>query len=705
VSTAPTDSEAARRQLERLLASPGFRRNERMSRFLRFLTERHLDGQDNQLKESVIAVEVFGRKPDHDPFQDSIVRTEAGRLRGRLAEYYVGEGKDDAVIIELPKGGYTPAFRFREPASQPAPGIKRNRRRYWWIAAAVAIAGGVAAIGWVQKTERFWRNPIGEVQFQTLADFDGTERAAAVSRDGKFVAFLSSRDGHTDVWVTQPGSGQFHNLTRGSAPELVNPSVRTLGFSPDGSLVTFWVRQPAGEGAQVGIWAVPTLGGPFRPYLEGAAEFDWSHDGTRLAYHTAAQGDPLFVTEGTTHADRSIFAGPAGLHSHFPLWAPDDRFIYVVYGALPDKLDIWRLKPSGGPPERITSHNGLVSHPVSLNRRTLMYLASDPDGSGPSLYSIDVERRIPHRLTFGPDRYTSLAATADGRRLVATRASPKTTLWRIPIGDPNAEPVPPVRVTLTPSSSFSPRLGPDYLLFVSSAGAGESIWKRAKEADIELWSGDGAQIIGSPSISPDGGQIAFSIWQRSRTLLYLMQADGTRARVVADSLDLRGSPAWAPDGRSITSAANDHGVPHLFQIPVDGGPPTILLRDYSVDPEWQPSGRFVVYSGPDIGTTFSVKAVSPDGVSYSLPHLTTLTRGARHLKFLPGGVGLAYLRGEIGHKDVWLMDPETGAERKLTALPGDFDIRDFDVSPDGHEVVLERVQERSDIVLLDIPRQ
>ena len=122
VPTARTDPEAARRQLERVLASPGFLRNERMSRFLRFLAERHLEGQGNQLKESVIAVEVFGRKPDHDPLQDSIVRTEAGRLRGRLAEYYVGEGKDDAIVIELPKGGYTPAFRLRDRRlpSQPS---------------------------------------------------------------------------------------------------------------------------------------------------------------------------------------------------------------------------------------------------------------------------------------------------------------------------------------------------------------------------------------------------------------------------------------------------------------------------------------------------------------------------------------------------------------------------------------------------------
>jgi len=705
VPTALTDPEAARRQLDRVLASPGFLRNERMSRFLRFLAERQLDGHVNLLKESVIAVEVFGRKPDHDPTHDSIVRTEAGRLRGRLAEYYMGEGKDDAIVIELPKGGYRPAFHLREPASAPTPPRKKTGRRVWLVASAVAVAPAIGAMLWAQKTERFWRSPIGEARFQTVTDFDGTEQAAAVSRDGKFVAFLSSRDGQTDVWVTQTGSGQFHNLTRGSALELVNPSVRVLGFSPDGSLVTFWTRTPAGQNGKIGIWAIPMLGGQSRPYLENAAEFDWSHDGSRLAYHTAASGDPLFVLNGATPAQGPIFTAPAGQHAHFPLWAPDSGFIYVVYGGLPDKLDIWRIRPTGGMPERITSHNGQVSHPVLLNRRTLMYLASDPDGSGPWLYSIDVERRIPHRLTFGPDRYTSLAATADDKRLVVTRASPKSTLWRMPINDSSAEPLPPVRLALTPTTTFSPRLGPDYLVCVSSSGTSQTIWKQANGTDMELWRGDGAQIVGSPAISPDGGHIAFSVRQRAQTLLYMMQADGTNARVVVDSIDLQGSPAWTPDGRSITVAANDHGVPHLFEVPIGGGPPAVLLRDYSVDPAWQPSGRFVVYSGPDIGTAFSVKAVTPDGLAYSLPRLTTLTRGARHLKFLSGGRGLAFLRGEIQHKDLWLMDPETGAERQLTHLPADFNIRDFDISADGREIVLERMQERSDVVLLDLGRQ
>jgi Tol biopolymer transport system component len=572
----------------------------------------------------------------------------------------------------------------------------------------LAAAGSALAIGaslWLQRTEYFWRNPIADARFQTVTDFDRLEQAAAVSRDGHFVAFLSDRDGQMDVWVTQVGSGEFHNLTRGSAPELVNPSVRTLGFSPDGSLVTFWVRKQDGSsGGDISIWAVPTLGGQSRPYLEGVAEFDWSHDGSRLVYHTPGPGDPLFVSNGSRQSEGGpIFTAPAGLHSHFPLWAPDTAFIYFVQGSLPDKLDIWRISPAGGTPERITSHMGRVSYPVLLDRRTLVYLASDPDGSGPWLYSMDVERRIPHRLTSGLDRYTSLAASADGRRLVATLASPKRTLWRLRIDDSPKKVTSPAQISLTTSTGFSPRLGPNYLLYVSATGTGESIWKLANGTTTELWSGQGARVFGAPAIAPDGRYIAFSIRQHGQALLYVMQADGTNARIVADSLDLEGAPAWAPDGQSITSAADDHGVPHLVRVPVDGRSPVPFVQEYSVEPTWAPDGRFVVYSGPDIGTTFSVKAVTAEAAPHPLPALT-LTRGARHLTFLPGGRALVFLRGEIQHKNLWLMDLDTGAERQLTNLTPDFDIRDFDISPDGREVVLERVQERSNVVLLDLLR-
>ncbi len=140
------DAQAVLRQLERVLESPGFARNERLSRFLRFVVEGHLEGKDYELKESVIAVEVFGREPDFDSRLDPVVRTEAIRLRARLSDYYSKDGKADSLVIELPKGGYVP--RFREPSLEP-PVIESaaQRGRLLWFRAGIAGLMVALAIG------------------------------------------------------------------------------------------------------------------------------------------------------------------------------------------------------------------------------------------------------------------------------------------------------------------------------------------------------------------------------------------------------------------------------------------------------------------------------------------------------------------------------------------------------------------------------
>ena len=597
-------------------------------------------------------------------------------------------------------------------AAMPGAGPEVHRRsRSSFVLALLAV--GVAAVAvagsflWLERTDRFWRNPIAGARFETVTDWGGLEQAAAISRDGQFIAFLSDRGGHMDVWVTQVGSGQFHNLTHGTAAELVNPSIRTLGFSPDGSLVTYWIRKPDAlhHRADISIWAVPTLGGEPRPYLEGAAEYDWSRDGQRLAYHSPGEGDPLFISSGSAPSPaQPIFTSPVGLHSHFPLWSPDQRSIYFVHGSLPDKLDIWRIAAAGGVPERITEYNTQVSYPVFLDRRTFLYLATDPDGSGPWLYGQDVAHGIPHRLSTGVDRYTSLAASADGRRLVTTIATPKTSLWQLHIDSPGAKLPALSPITLTTGSGSRPRLGKDCLFYVSGSGAGESIWKLANGVTTELWSGQGAKIIGGPAISGDGHSVAFSTRQNGRSLLYVIESDGANPRIVTDVLDLQGDPAWEPDGQAVITAAVDHGAPRLFRAPLSGGPPVSFVSEHASDPAWAPDGSFVLFSGPDIGTTFSVKAVKSDGSTLALPPLA-LPRGSRHLALLSGSRTVVVLRGELQHKNLWLINLDTGAELQLTELPPDFDVRDFDVSPDGREAVLERIQDRSEVVSVELARR
>jgi Tol biopolymer transport system component len=642
--------------------------------------------------------------PVHRHLHDKLGSVYA--FRSELDDWARGRNLSPAPedVPASPTAGSAPSSVSAEAGPSPLvapPGQGHRRSMVAWTAGAAALVFVALSVWWrLDRAEVFWRDPLQGARFRNLTDLAGADRAAAISRDGKFVAFLSDRDGRTDVWVTQIGGGQFYNLTAGRFGELVNPSVRTLGFSPDGTFVTFWVRGGGPtKGGDIAVWAAPTLGGNPRPYLEGAAELAWSADGARLVFHTPAAGDPMFVRNTDQRSDgQPIFAAAPGLHAHFPVWSPDDAFIYFVQGTLPDAMDIWRIKAGGGTPEQITRHDSGVSHPVLLDRRTLMYLASDKDGSGPWLYSVDVEHRVPHRLNAGIDRYTSLSASADGSQVAATVASSKGTLWRMGMENQSASGASAgTSISISTARGSSPRLGPGYLLYVSSSGTGDGIWKVADGTSTELWNAS-AKVIGGPDIAPDGRRIAFSVEQRGRTALYVMDADGTNLRAVTDALALRGAPAWTTDGKSLSSAAMVNGTPQLFRISLDGTA-VPLVQDYAVDPVWSPRGDFVVYSGPDIGTTFQLKAIAANAGPHPLPNLT-LTRGARRLRFLHTRPALVVMRGDIHHRDLWLIDLESGAERQLTRLPTDFDLRDFDISPDDRDLVLERVEERSGIVLI-----
>lgn len=114
----PPGHEEVRAPIEKILASRIFSRSGRLNRFLRFTVEQALGGNADQLKEQLIGVEVFDRKPDYDPRIDPIVRVEARRLRAKLKAYYTSTGRGDCVAITYPKGGYVPVFRCR--ASAPA---------------------------------------------------------------------------------------------------------------------------------------------------------------------------------------------------------------------------------------------------------------------------------------------------------------------------------------------------------------------------------------------------------------------------------------------------------------------------------------------------------------------------------------------------------------------------------------------------------
>jgi serine/threonine-protein kinase len=121
--TSKLPEKAIRHQLNRILASKTFSQVDRLKRFVSFIVLEAVGGRGGELKEYVIGVQVFGKEPSFDPRTDPIVRVQARRLRARLVRYYREEGQHDEVIVDLPKGGYSPVFRRREVAAAVKPSL------------------------------------------------------------------------------------------------------------------------------------------------------------------------------------------------------------------------------------------------------------------------------------------------------------------------------------------------------------------------------------------------------------------------------------------------------------------------------------------------------------------------------------------------------------------------------------------------------
>ena len=186
-SSRPTPEEV-RRQLDAILASPTFHGSKRCQKFLEHVCNKSLSGEEATLKERTVAIEVFGRLPESDLGEDTIVRVGAREVRKRLAQYYVSpEGVAAPVRIDLPPGSYVPEFRYavirKDPVPEPIPAAEepvvavRPPRHIWLVATALVVVAlaGVAYWSWNPVTPEtaafraFWLPVLQSAEPLTIA--------------------------------------------------------------------------------------------------------------------------------------------------------------------------------------------------------------------------------------------------------------------------------------------------------------------------------------------------------------------------------------------------------------------------------------------------------------------------------------------------------------------------------------------------------
>jgi Tol biopolymer transport system component/predicted Ser/Thr protein kinase len=584
----------------------------------------------------------------------------------------------------------------------PPVSVGRHGRRYWFLATALLLAAS-GVTGWLaHRPSAAEANPLANATFTRLTDFEGVERDAAISPDGRFVAFLSNRGGPFDIWVSQVGTGSAVNLTQGKTGNL-DGLVRALGFSGDGSQIWF---HEADVTAPLRI--VPLMGGAPRVFLASSPvktppwNVAWSPDGNRLVYHTADGGDPMFVTDRTGASPRQILIDDPGFHNHYPVWSRDGQWIYFVRGFVTTShMDLWRISPKGGEPERLTQHNSEVSSPAPLDARTVVYVARDRDGSGPWLWALDVSRKTTHRISFGLEKYVSVAASADGRHLVATEASPIPSLWSLPILNRVAEERDAKPYPVGTVRALGPRFGGTSLFYLSSRGTGDGLWRFQDGQSTEIWKGSDGALLDPPAVSQDGRRVAIALGRNGKLTLHLATAEGNEFRPIGDSIDISGAADWSHDGQWIVAGGSDTHGPGVFKIPVSGGMPVRLTTGQASNPVWSQKANLIVYAGQNVGFFAPLLAVRPDGTPVKLPSIEVLREGVR-ARFLADGSGLVYMQGLPSAQDLWLLDLTTNKTKQLTRLNNAGAIRSFDISPDGN-IVFDRLRGNSHVVLIDLP--
>ena len=603
------------------------------------------------------------------------------------------------VVVDLRRAARLPI----QTTTDALPAHSARSFRPARFAAVLAVIGVTALLGWILGSLNSARqpqrvlNPLANAHFSRLTDFEGDELDAAISPDGKFVTYVSDRDGPFDLWFTQVGSGVFRNITAGTDP-LLPASLRSAGFSGDGSQI--WLGGDPAKRMKI----MPLLGTTPKSFLgDQVIAVSWSPDGTQLVYHTQEDRDPMFVSDADGANARQIYRHPqAGGHNHFPSWSPDGRWIYFISGTpATAEMDLWRIRPAGGTAERLTTHNGPVAF-TAPTRDAVFYVSRDADGSGPWLWAFDVERKATARVSLGVERYTSISANADGSRLVATVANPTASLWTVPMLDRVATEEDVKPFPLPSVNASAPLYNGDSLFFLSSGQNG--LWRYRDSKAVEIWHDANGALLDPPSISADGRQIALALRRGGRRVLHLLSEDGAELTPLKSTIEARRSNAWSPDGKWIATGGSGPDGPGLFKIPLGGGEPVRLASGQALNPVWSPDGTWIVYTGSNVSAFAPLLAVGADGTKIDLPPIRVRRDGLR-VRFLHNGKGLVYMQGSLVSQDFWILDLPSKQARPLTRLNHKAAMQSFDITPDGKQIVFDRSRERSDIVLIDVPQR
>jgi Tol biopolymer transport system component len=537
------------------------------------------------------------------------------------------------------------------------------------------------------------------------------EFSPAIAPDGKWVAYLSSARGPTDIWLKSVAGGEPINLTASLDVEVQRQdSIGGLDVSPDGTLLAF--AAAASGAGEVATFVIPVpLGGTPRRLFQGRQGMRWSRDGTRIVFVKpgAAFGDSLWVAEADGQNEREIVKQQSARHIHWPRWSADGRHVYFNYGYQGDNgepTEVFRVPLSGGVPEQVVASARRAVFPLPSPDGRYLFFADNSDGVDTTLWERDIRTGVDRRLTSGIGEFTTSSISADGLRLVATVSDRRQSLVGIQVGQhtPTLEPL-----TEAYTGDVDPSMSRDgsRIAFSSTRAGSRNLWWARADFSRPVALTTGTSIDEAPVYSPDGSQVAFVSDRGGRRGIWVVSADGGAPRAIATAQVLR-SLSWSPDGKRLAYAAPAERLPQVHIVEVETGVVTVLPTDAAANsPVWALGENLIAYIETLPRSPGHVRFMTADGKPVSRgaeDSVTALNNG--FLAWAPDGRRLAGV-GLPGNRagSVWILEPDGAVPfRKLVDLPPDAVPRGITWSHDGARVVVGLARATGDIVLAERSR-
>jgi len=558
--------------------------------------------------------------------------------------------------------------------------------------------------------------------------FSGQDRDPAASPDGRLVAFASTRDGVSRIWIKQLQGG-------GEAPLTTGPD-RFPRFSPDGSSVLF-IRT---DGPRRSAYRIGLVGGEPRKLVEDAYQADWSPDGTKIAFLRLRLAQPeagsaisspnrslVGIHELASDREQVLYTAEDRALSGLRV-SPDGGTLAFIEGALVlnSRSELVLLDVASGSVRKATAPGNPLGCLVwsGASRIALARAGSalgDGTGSPGRLFLLDPARGSERTLLFpsglfplaGTDSRSGSCDTLGPGRLVLDQIE-----WRMNLSQVALAPgsTPPRPLTTGNSRDRQPAYSPDgsRIVFSSNRSGNLDLWLlETRTGALRQLTDDPAQDW-DPGFTSDG-HVLWSSDRSGHLEIWIAGSDGGGARQVSsDGVDAE-NPTATPDGRFIVYTSGNPQKLGLWRVRPDGTDSQRLVSAASLVPESAPQAGYALFvTDGRGGSQRFIRVVEvesgklvPFEIEVSWPTSASNQILYGRARWTPDGRRIVFIGADAeGRSGVFVQDfvpgRDTSATRRaVTGFAPDVLTESLGVSPDGNSLVVSTLQEYSSLTLAE----